>query len=163
MCDSWALACTCERSGVLFIGNGKQREQRQKEPAQAPSLSANLGTSCTCSLCGCAGRCLPLRNPCIGTLHDCAGRCLPHRSAKGRASANRVWSDDGVKPSRGFITKREKGESEAQKGSTRRGDVSFPTIECVPFTHTNHGNFCHPKLGLAKTSEIHSTILRTVI
>ena len=45
----------------------------------------------------------------------------------------------------------------------RRGDVSFPTIECVPFTHTIHGNFCHPKLGLAKTSEIHSTILRTVI
>ena len=44
-----------------------------------------------------------------------------------------------------------------------RGDVSFPTIECVPFTHTIHGNFCHPKLGLAKTSGIHSTIIRTVI
>ena len=44
-----------------------------------------------------------------------------------------------------------------------RGDVKFPSIECVPFTHTIHGNFCHPKPGLAKTSEIHSTVLRTVI
>ena len=46
------------------------------------------------------------------------------------------------------------------------GDVKFPSIECVPFTHTFMATSTvkrGPKLGLAKTSGIPGTILRTEI
>ena len=37
---------------------------------------------------------------------------------------------------------RSAGTLERVRADYTRGDVQFPSIECVPFTHTIHGNFC---------------------
>ena len=46
---------------------------------------------------------------------------------------------------------RSAGTLERVRADYTRGDVQFPSIECVPFTHTIHGNFCRQTTSKTRT------------
>ena len=76
--DDWSPRGT-SASARESLGQIFKTSKAPRDPV-ASSRPCLPCTSCTGSLCGCAGRCCPLRTPCIGSSADCARRCLSHTS-----------------------------------------------------------------------------------